>query len=196
MENKDKLAIRVWQSNVTIKELLNKEETKIFKKLTFLKSGLKMSNIIICPQVNISSFADFPKEDKALWDFSNLSVDFLIIDNENYKPLMAIEYYGGGHYQGDEEKRAKIKIRDLCKQILCYKTGIELQIICFEDIFWRDDKGEAQFKKDADLFFEKNIFKKLESVIIGEKQFLENELKEAQNYIDYLEAELTKLANH
>lgn len=142
------------------------------------------------------SAADFTDEDKALWDFGNLSVDFLIIDNENYEPLMAIEYYGGGHYQGGEEKRAKIKIRDLCKQILCYKTGIELQIICFEDIFWRDEKGLAQFKKNADLFFEKNIFKKLESVMISEKQFLENELKEAQNYIDYLESKLNKLENN
>lgn len=196
MDNKDKLAIRVWQSNVVIKELLNKEETKIFNKLTFLKSDLKMASIIICPQVNISSFADFSDEDKALWDFSNLSVDFLIIDNENYEPLMAIEYYGGGHYQGNEEKRAKIKIRDLCKQILCYKIGIELQIICFEDIFWRDDKGEAQFQKNANLFFQKNVFKKLESIIVGEKQFLENELKEAQDYIDYLEAKLNKLEHH
>lgn len=193
----DETAVRIWESNVTSKQLLNEQEKQIFRKLISLNTKLGNGKFIICPQVNISSFADFSDEDKALWDFNKLSVDFLVINKDTYKPLMAIEYYGGGHYgyAKTHKELSKIKIRDLCKQILCYKIQIELQIICFDDIFYYDNSEEVKFSKEADNFFQK-IFENLRNIETPKEQILENELDKAKEYIKYLQDKNYKLSYH
>lgn len=200
-------AVRIWKSNVKAQQLLKEQEKLVFGKLLKLVANFnntnKDNNLIVCPQVNISSFADFKDEDKALYEFNKLSVDFLIIDKATYEPLMAIEYYGGGHYPNKKDykeykdyeiEHAKTVIRDLSKQILCYKINIELQIICFQDIFYYDENKQGiEFNENANMVFQ-NISEKLEKIRIGEVEILKNELNKADEIITYLKDRCNSLS--
>ena len=111
------------------KQLLNKEESKVFcqlKKLEYHFDGL----IHVFPQTNLGEFI------KAFRDFDGANInskraDFLICSH-NFWPIAVIEYHGGGHFQGDWELRDRIKEEACKKANIIYRSIYEAEINCLE----------------------------------------------------------------
>ncbi|WP_101774460.1 DUF2726 domain-containing protein [Pasteurella oralis] len=98
--------------------LMNKSESILYSKLANLlntqhaEQGFKLFS-----QVSMGEFIQ--SDDQSAFALINSKrVDFLIIDKD-YKPLVAIEYQGSGHYQRNAIER------DMIKKECCRKAAIE-----------------------------------------------------------------------
>lgn len=95
--------------------LMNREAYKRFQSIEeYLKrSDFRFYRVV--PETCMSVFITLPRKaqiahtrDQIESGFRCKRVDFLII-NEKGLPVLAIEYHGSGHYQGDYEARDKVK---------------------------------------------------------------------------------------
>ena len=101
----DQLRI-VMGSDFTIKPLLNKSETRVFKELDRLVLGCNPTWQVMA-QVSLGEIIN-GKDAVAHGCINSKRVDLLLVDG-NCRPRHAIEYQGGAHYQGDAAARDAVK---------------------------------------------------------------------------------------
>ena len=143
----DSSVVRLLRGSIKMKELCNGEEKELFKILLnswfeyreyCKEQKIQYAKFGINTQVKLSSFVECEKGDKIFDEYARLSVDFLIFDIETMLPLCVIEYFGGKHYkENTDENRIEndgIEIRDLKKLMITYKTDIDLEIICDDEL--------------------------------------------------------------
>jgi hypothetical protein len=122
----------VAQASFSSKPLLNKQETKRF---VFIESILAETapEWRIMAQVNLGEILS-SSDKMAFSSINSKRVDMLIVD-QNAKPIIAIEYQGEGHFQGNAVQRDAVKAAALLK------GGIRLI-----EIFPNDTKGDVRKK--------------------------------------------------
>ena len=89
---------RAYQSDFIANNLLNSSEQKCFKLLQ-KKIELDYPNWYVFPQVSVGEVLK-AKDFNGYAITNSKRYDFLIVDH-NFKPQIAIEYDGQGHYQGN-----------------------------------------------------------------------------------------------
>ncbi|MBB3472582.1 DUF2726 domain-containing protein [Sphingomonas sp. BK345] len=90
------------------KPLLNDGEGRQFWACLDFVRGRGMK---VCPQVNMGEFIGTEWGDhsgRAFRSFNSKRVDLLIC-GEDWRPLIAVEHQGKGHFQGDAEDRDRVK---------------------------------------------------------------------------------------
>lgn len=122
------------------KQLLNGSEDKIFVAcLGFIKArGMR-----VCPQVSMGEFIGTAEGSRnsanAFSSFNSKRVDLLICDRD-WRPLIAVEHQGSGHYQGDAEAR------DGVKRLALERAGVGLV-----ETFDEDDQVTVRAKLEQEL---------------------------------------------
>jgi hypothetical protein len=96
----------VMSSDFTIKPLLNKSEARVFKELDRIVIGCNPTWQVMA-QVSLGEILR-SKDADAYRCINSKRVDLLLVDG-NCRPRHAIEYQGGGHYQGAAAARDAIK---------------------------------------------------------------------------------------
>ncbi|NQE61399.1 DUF2726 domain-containing protein [Caulobacter sp. RHG1] len=106
------------------KRLLNREEWPLFEKVLDRWAWSQQLRVMV--QVNMGEFIrtrkDAPDTDDLYRVFGSKRVDFLVCD-WRCRPLLAVEYFGGGHGQGTAE------LRDVIKAQALMAVGIPLVIV-------------------------------------------------------------------
>lgn len=99
-------------ADFTKKHLLNKEEQTVYWHLV----NILKNHFIVHAQVSLGEVLS--AEGSAHRAINSKRVDFLLTDKQ-FSPVAAIEYHGGGHYQGNAE------LRDSVKRTTLQKAGIK-----------------------------------------------------------------------
>jgi hypothetical protein len=107
----------VMKANFTAQPLLNKSEARLFKAIDRQVLEAKPGWQVMA-QVSLGEILRSPSKDAYLC-INSKRVDLLIVDEE-CRPLHAIEYQGGGHYQGAHATAA----RDAVKKEALRRAGI------------------------------------------------------------------------
>ncbi len=128
-------------NNVFAKTMINNEEieiTKMLHKDVVNELNIAMRNrtggyslaYLLCSQVACNSFLGIKKNELNAWHtFNSKYVDFVIFDYSTQKPILVIEYWGGGHYKGRGKDNQSVVESDNTKIKLFRKAGIKLLII-------------------------------------------------------------------
>lgn len=99
------------------RRLLNRSEFPRFKVIEEEVAAAHRGHRIFA-QVNLGEILD-SKSEKAFRSINSKRVDMLIVDRGGW-PLLAIEYQGEGHFQGDASDRDAVKREALCKAGIGY----------------------------------------------------------------------------
>lgn len=106
------------KADFTKSALLNKSEALLFSELShLLESKHQQQGVKLFSQVSMGEFI----QSKSVMAFNLINrkrVDFLIVDQQ-YNPVIVIEYQGSGHYQNNAVER------DAIKKECCRKANIE-----------------------------------------------------------------------
>lgn len=107
------------------KRLLNREERAVYRACIQFVRGTRLK---VCPQASMGEAIAAEAEDQAAADNAHASynskrIDLLICD-EDWLPLVAIEHQGSGHYQGNAEARDRVK------RLALERAGIGLVETC------------------------------------------------------------------
>ena len=114
------------------KQLMNKEEFNLFKILTNLNETYRYGYIF--SQVSLGEIIGC-KNEKKFYTINSKRIDFLIVDLAG-NPLIAIEYQGKGHYQGNYKERDAIK-----------RHAVEEAGFIFLEIFTNDLNNDGRHAK-------------------------------------------------
>jgi len=91
-------------------QVLNRTEGQMFRR--FLDWS-RANNLRLLPQVSMGEYlTPQPGSSELLWTYNQRRTDFLICD-WHWRPLLAIEHHGGGHFQGNWRLRDDIKAEAL-----------------------------------------------------------------------------------
>lgn len=96
----------VLNSEFRARPLLNQSEARVFEELCQIVSRCKPGWRVMA-QVSLGEILR-SKDTEAFWCINSKRVDMLLID-ETCRPRHAIEYHGGGHYQGNAAARDAVK---------------------------------------------------------------------------------------
>ena len=130
--------------NITIKKIMNIEETKIFYSILKI-----FKDYNIYKQVSFKAFLDAEENTEVWKTFRDFYCDFLITYKRGDKinePIAVIEYDGAGHFGNTQDMKEKIKNNDLIKEMLINKAGMKYFIIKENDI-----KTDSKFIDDKKL---------------------------------------------
>ncbi|QIM62277.1 adenylosuccinate synthetase [Pasteurellaceae bacterium Orientalotternb1] len=106
------------KADFTKSPLLNKSEALLCSELShFLESKHQQQSFKLFSQVSMGEFIQ-SKNVMAFNLINRKRVDFLIVDQQ-YNPVVVIEYQGSGHYQNNAVER------DAIKKECCRKANIE-----------------------------------------------------------------------
>lgn len=129
----DKWLSIVKNSVFTKRNLCNKEESILFGKI---QNFAKENNFLLMAQVSLGEIIG-SKDRTAYRSINTKRVDFLLVDNQ-FIPILAIEYNGGGHHNSSSN------VRDEIKEIALNSAGIKLAVF---ETGYKDE--EIKTKLDA-----------------------------------------------
>jgi hypothetical protein len=120
------------QSTIFTKRVLNREEAAIFDHCLAVIREFRARyrcKLNVCPQVSMGEVLGTPEDKSGNTTFSSFNakrIDILICD-DSWRPLVAIEHQGSGHtLSQNSEKRDRIKARALERaELLLIETGPE-----------------------------------------------------------------------
>lgn len=127
------------QGGFSKQKLFNASEFKVYRLLVDEVSKLE-SRYFVMGQTSMREFLNTDSKFKKGGSFYALSdrrMDFVIIDDDA-NVVLAIEYQGSGHYQGNAQERDEVKALALGK------AGIPLMIIA-------DDTAEDKIRSELRL---------------------------------------------
>jgi hypothetical protein len=110
VKNTDNQERFIGAASLRLKRLLNfEEEDKFWHAVSFARD----KRLQVCPQASMGEAIAAEAEDQAAADNAHASynskrIDLLICD-EDWLPLVAIEHQGSGHYKGNAEARDRVK---------------------------------------------------------------------------------------
>jgi hypothetical protein len=96
----------VMRAEFMARPLLNQSETRVFDELCQIVSRCRPGWRVMA-QVSLGEILR-SKDTEAFWCINSKRVDMLLVD-EACRPRHAIEYHGGGHYQGTAAARDAVK---------------------------------------------------------------------------------------
>jgi Protein of unknown function (DUF2726) len=112
--------------------LLNRSELRIFKIIEDLMAKSQPGYRVFA-QASLGEILASPNKD-AFLSINSRRVDILIVDPDGW-PIAAVEYQGGGHYQGDAVNRDAIK-----------KTALRKAGIPYVEVFPEDDVDQIYMR--------------------------------------------------
>jgi len=95
---------------ITPKQVLNKGEGKVFWRLL---DWVRDNDLRLAPQVSMGEYLEHARGRRDLrWTYNDRRTDFLVYDRD-WKPILAVEHHGSGHFQGEWKLRDAIKAEAL-----------------------------------------------------------------------------------
>ena len=132
--------VNIAREVITLKtEILNRSEQELYRKLIAALGPTK--RFIISPQVALRAFIEPPDEGKSWQALGGKHVDFLISDRNTTRPIVVIEYHGGGHFGETPKAKARVQKSDEIKEVLFKMTRIPLVVIKANEDFETAIKG-------------------------------------------------------
>jgi hypothetical protein len=117
------------------RSVLGHEELQILQQLERWCAEQRAAYRVF-PQVSMGEYLSVEEGD-AYKSINSKRVDFLIVDRRT-RPMIAVEYQGGGHYQGTAEWRDKVKA-----------TALQSAGIALVEVFPEDNPNRLHSKLSA-----------------------------------------------